>query len=65
MRGGVRYMVSLLSRKWGLTIDRWYFPYDQDGLAKARAKRSELMARYLDNDVELVAIDEKYRIVRQ
>ena len=58
MNGG-GYMVILYSRKWRLPRDFYYFPKTEDGLRMAKAKRSELMAKYLDNDVELHVYDTK------
>ena len=47
------YEVVLYSKKWRNPIDFFYFPKTAEGLRLARAKRAELMARFLDNDVEL------------
>ena len=47
------YEVVLYSRKWRLPTGYWYYPKTADGLRRAREKRSELMAKFLDNDVEL------------
>ena len=47
------YAVVRLSRKWRLPVEYFYYPRTEEGLRRARAKRSELLARYLDNDVEL------------
>lgn len=57
MNGG--YEVVLYSRKWRIPRDYYYYPKTAEGLRLARAKRSELMARYLDNDVELHVNDDK------
>lgn len=47
------YEVVLYSRGWRIPRDYWYFPGTAEGLRKAKEKRSELLAKYLDNDVEL------------
>lgn len=47
------YAVVRLSRKWRLPVEYFYFPKTDEGLRRAKEKRSELLARYLDNDVEL------------
>lgn len=47
------YEVVLYSRKWRIPREYWYFPLTAEGLTKAKEKRSELLAKYLDNDVEL------------
>ena len=49
----MRYVVTLYTKKWRMIQDVFYFPLTADGLRRAKEKRSELMARYLDNDVEL------------
>lgn len=49
----MRYVVTLYTKKWRMIQDVFYFPSTADGLRRAKEKRSELMARYLDNDVEL------------
>lgn len=51
------YEVVLYSRKWRLPVDYFYFPLTAEGLRMAKEKRSELMARYLDNNVELRKCD--------
>lgn len=50
---GGGYEVVLYSRGWRIPRDYWYFPGTAEGLMKAKEKRSELLAKYLDNDVEL------------
>ena len=57
MGGGGKYEVILYSKKWRLPIDYFYFPLTAEGLRMAKEKRSELMARYLDNNVELRKCD--------
>ena len=52
------YEVVLYSRKWRIPREYWYFPLTADGLMKAKEKRSELLAKYLDNDVELRCVVE-------
>ncbi len=47
------YAVVRLSRKWRLPVEYFYFPRTDEGLRRAKEKQSELLARYLDNDVEL------------
>lgn len=47
------YEVILYSRKWRRPISFYYYPKTAEGLRLAREKRSELMAKYLDNYVEL------------
>ena len=47
------YEVVRISRKWRLPVEYFYFPRTAEGLRRAKEKRSELLARYLDNDVEL------------
>lgn len=47
------YAVVRLSRKWRLPVEYFYFPRTAEGLRRANAKRSELLARYLNNDVEM------------
>lgn len=51
------YEVIIYSRKWKLTFDSWFYPKTEEGLRLAREKRSELMAKYLDNDVEIHECD--------
>ena len=51
------YAVVRLSRKWRLPVEYFYFPRTDEGLRRAKEKRSELMARYLDNDVELTMVE--------
>lgn len=51
------YAVVRLSRKWRLPVEWFYFPMTAEGLRRAKAKRPELMARYLDNDVELTRVE--------
>ena len=51
------YAVVRLSWKWRLPVEWFYFPRTVEGLRMAKAKRSELMARYLDNDVELTRVE--------
>ena len=53
------YEVVLYSKKWRNPIRFFYYPRTAEGLRKAREKRSELMAQYLDNDVELHECDTK------
>ena len=53
------YEVVLLSKKWGTIIDSWKYRKTPEGLEKAREKRSELLAKFLDNDVELHRIDDR------
>lgn len=55
--GGGKYEVILYSKKWRNPIGFFFFPKTEEGLRKAKEKRSELMARYLDNDVELCECD--------
>ena len=50
---GGGYEVVLYSRGWRIPRDYWYFPGTDEGLRRAKEKRSELLAKYLDNDVEL------------
>jgi len=50
----------MLSKKWRLPVDSFYFPRTPEGLSKARAKRSELMAKYLDNEVELHEYEDRH-----
>lgn len=57
MNGGGKYEVVLFSKKWRNPVSYYYFPLTAEGLRKAKEKRSELMARYLDNDVELRKCD--------
>ncbi len=45
--------VVLLSKKYELPLQRFYFNNDEGGAEKARDKRAELMAKYLDNKVEI------------
>lgn len=51
------YEVVLYSRKWRIPREYWYFPLTAEGLRKAKEKRSELLAKFLDNDVELRKCD--------
>lgn len=51
------YAVVRFSRKWRLPVEWFYFPRTAEGLGRAKEKRSELMARYLDNDVELTKVE--------
>lgn len=54
-----KYQVVLLSMKWRLPVEFYYFPYSADGLRRATEKQSELMARYLGNKVELNVIEDE------
>ena len=45
--------VELHSKKYNLPLQRFYFNNDASGAEKARKKRAELMAKYLDNEVEI------------
>lgn len=51
------YEVVLYSRKWRLPVDSWFYPKTEEGLRLAREKRSEIMAKYLENDVEIHGCD--------
>ena len=54
----MRYVVTLYTRKWRMIQAVFYFPSTADGLKKAREKRAELMAKYLDNDITLEKFNE-------
>ena len=47
----VRIVVFCVSRRGGSLSPLYYFPRTKEGLAKAKAKRSELLARFLDGEV--------------
>lgn len=51
------YEVVLYTRKWRNPCGYWYFPGTAEGLRRAKEKRSELLAKFLDNDVELRKCD--------
>lgn len=59
MNNGGGYEVVLYSRRWRIPREYWYFPPTAEGLMKAKEKRSELLAKFLDNDVELHRIDDR------
>jgi len=48
------FVIYTTTRRGRQVLPPFYFPLTGEGLEKAKAKRSELMAaRYLDADVEL------------
>ena len=48
-----RFVIYTVSKRGGQIQPPCYFPLTAEGLEKAKAKRSELMARYLEANVEL------------
>ena len=59
MDSKMKYQVVLLSRKWRLPVEYYYYPYTDEGLSKAKQKQSELLARYIGNEVELNVIGDE------
>ena len=55
------YEVVLLSRKWRLPVEYYYFPGTVEGLRRAKEKWAELIARHLDHEVELNKVDNTRR----
>ena len=58
MASSRKYQVVRLSRKWRLPVEYFYFPYTAKGLKDATSKHSELLARYLCNEVELNVVED-------
>ena len=48
-----KFAIYVTTKKSVLLAPVLYFPFTGDGLERAKAKRSEYMARFLDADVEL------------
>ena len=55
----MKYLVTL--EYWNgagyVSIDRFFFPFTEAGLRKARDKRAELLVRYTDMNVELSTVE--------